>query len=800
MIQDEFNNISVNNDKEFSKIEYGKVQKTEYSENGDMSLRGNNHKVNLDEATKQINTVAESGTVTTVSSSATASSIATATTSVAVVASAVTITAISVVTGISVALHDYQYEFETFIISANELSYDLYIKDLKIDDDSELYNYDYEQFYREDKDPNEEAEIDEERKRELFPLTLRVYNDTYDSYRELHLGSNYGLFQDLTLGETYKIALSESRYGGETLFEEKFTTVANSTFSDFYLESGVDYYNNTAYAIFDFVDDNNQYSDFVLSLSSETHSLEIALDKQSGPQEIKLPGKDEGRVELNALYNYSFSYVENNEKVVFKEGEVSFYDLYSEFHEFIFDKTADFKDGSFKVRLDYYDERKVAFDNFILTFFFDGEEEYGTEIELEPSVEEQTIYAETYDIMLSSFETYNYKLTCTYYDIPLELDRGEVTFSDNSGAVDAIEFRDINIFEAANFDTREVSYQLDFTDELYYLYGFELTIKDLETENTKTIYPDHTTEVQTFLLDETDGLDEDKNPIYLIDIKQDPIVYSFKFSNLDQEIEFATDKEISFVNSLVSVFTDIESTFDFINETGDSAAMLPIKLVYDDAAHEYDYFNVDVAVNDAHIAYLSFEGDNVKHDWQYCVWYPDDGTTTVDTVIGTNDEVKIRVSTMAPETPEHPYAEEVIIYEEIVTFTKNTSTEDILGVYLQSNVIVNGSYDIGFYPVYTGGPDNFECQIIFETNTGKTYTCNYFLPSKGSYSYAILLEAEESFDEESFMTDFESGVKITLKYCTLTYEGGDSASGGDPIKSDYITKVLYENFVFEISV
>ena len=228
--------------------------------------------------------------------------------------------------------------------------------------------------------------------------------------------------------------------------------------------------------------------------------------------------------------------------------------------------------------------------------------------------------------------------------------------------------------------------------------------------------------------------------------------------------------------------------------------MLPIKLVYDDAAHEYDYFNVDVAVNDTHIAYLSFEGDNVKHDWQYCVWYPDDGTTTVDTVIGTNDEVKIRVSTMAPETPEHPYAEEVIIYEEIVTFTKNTSTEDILGVYLQSNVIVNGSYDIGFYPVYTGGPDNFECQIIFETNTGKTYTCNYFLPSKGSYSYALLLEAEESFDEESFMTDFESGVKITLKYCTLTYEGGDSASGGDPIKSDYITKVLYENFVFEISV
>ena len=785
MIQDEFNNISVNNDKEFSKIEYGKVQKTEYSENGDMSLHGDNHKVNLNETTKQINAVTESGTATVVSSGATASSIAATTTSVVVVASTVAIGAISVVTGISVALHDYQYKFNSLFISSNQISYELEVDDLKASREEKEFGFDGHHQYEED--------VSQE-----STLNLRVYNNNYDRTDEIYLwGPNYGTFSGLTLGETYTIVLSESRYGGEVLYQESFTTTKNAKFFDFYLEEGADLRSGLLYANLDFIDELDAFNDLTLTLGYENEEfMTFPVEKEVGRQQIVSPTGD-FFLEEGFKYQYVFSYVKDDEKVVFKEGEISFYDTsegFSEFYDFIFDGTANFMEEWFTVRLDYVDDFDL-FSDFMLYFYYDEEDEYGFEVPLEKTNEEQRIYTDSLDISLSG--EYFYQLKFMNDGELVELEKKPIRFTDISGAV--VEFYEFIFDETANFDTREITLQLDFQDDLDYLYGFEFTVEDLETSETKTVYLEHTTEPQTFAFDEYSEMTAD-GPIYKIDLKEHEISYSFKYWNLDEEIYVVENKTCQLTNSLKSVFNGVDTTYDFIEEATGSY-MLPIRFLFDDAAHEFEYFGVEVTKSGTRVAYLSVEGETVTDNWLYGVWYPDDGTTTVDDVIDTTEEVRLKVTTMFTESPEHPYAEEVTLYDEPATFTKNLSQENVLGVYAVSDVITAGSYEVGFQPVYTGEASRIECQIIFECKSKSTYTCNYNLPNKGSYSYVLLTECEEGINEEVFMSDFEDEVKITLRYCTISYVTGSGDSTGlEEVRSDYTTKVLYENYRFSISV
>ena len=228
MIEDEFNKIVVTNDIQVRNGEFGKTQSAEFLSHGgnEVPKEEFNNKTKFEnhsgrpnfKVNNKVEKVVETAeaTTTTVATAGTASSIAAVTTSAVTVGAVVAVTAISVVTGISVALHDYDYHFNTLLISANEVTYDLVIIDKKKQDEENYEEIDYESY---------------EEEQESSTFKLRLYNSNYDYTHELWLGSNYGTFEGLTLGETYNIVLSESRYGGETIFEKTFTTYKSSKIS-----------------------------------------------------------------------------------------------------------------------------------------------------------------------------------------------------------------------------------------------------------------------------------------------------------------------------------------------------------------------------------------------------------------------------------------------------------------------------------------------------------------------------------------------------------------------------------------
>ena len=163
---DEFNNNSAVNDRDSLKNEYSQNKNAEFSSHRSNSIpkdefssknNSSTHRQNNENLNKLTEKAAESGgEVVTVNSGATASSIATTSSSVIAAAATVTVVAIGTVTGISVALHDYQYDFRQFTVSANELTYELVITD---NNQEEMFSY--EEDYKDE--PSEED----------LPFTLR---------------------------------------------------------------------------------------------------------------------------------------------------------------------------------------------------------------------------------------------------------------------------------------------------------------------------------------------------------------------------------------------------------------------------------------------------------------------------------------------------------------------------------------------------------------------------------------------------------------------------------------------------
>ena len=704
MRNDEFNNIVITNEKQVSGLEFGKTQKTETSSQKENKLPEGelNEKyvgktirkqteVNVQYANKATAPAHGSTTVTTTSAT-TASSVAATSASVVTAASVVAVTAIAVGTGISVALHDYDYKINSFEIGSNYLVCDLFIMDNKRPDDEPYERY----WYGEEMD-RETEEDDSSKKEEERPFVLRVYNDVYECSYEAKLGLCEWYFDELEPDQKYHIALSEKRFGGETLFDEVFRTK-----------------------------------------------------------------KEETRV--------------------------------SEFREFVFDKTANFINRTFDVQLDFVDDYDL-YSDFVLTFIYmfdepissDHPEEEGHRIDipLEKTTEVQTIDLDGIEISLS--ESYKYRLSCKYDGEEKVLDEGEVTFTDISGAV--TEFHELIFDKTANFDTRTFEVQLDYQDDLYYMYGFEFTLTDLETEQERTYYLLQTTDVQEIAVDEISGYDDDNMPIYPIDIVNHRMKYSFKYMIQDEEHIVVEGEEFKFKNSLVSTFSGIETPYDFVSDLTDGPFYLPIKFNFDDAAHVYQGFMVTIIVDDAEAGYLMFEGDTVTHDWMYGSFYGPNGTpVNPEQFTGSNIQIKVSASVLNVDAEENggpDIIEQDLYMEDHVTFTVNQNKE-IYGARIVYNTIYMGSIEIPVSPVYSGEPDDYEVQIIFECQSGNTYTCNFDLPSRGNYTYVIIRECEEGFTDEQASADFAYPVKVSMKY-RLTNA------------TDYTTMVLYESFVFELS-
>ena len=577
MIRDEFNSVKVTNEKQVGRSEFGKTQQTEYTFHKDNKLPDVelNDKVQAQSTStsqssldttnllkQSTGSAASTSSTTTVvtTSSATASSIAAASTSVVTVASVVAVTAISVVTGISVALHDYQFKFNSFLVSAHEVTYDLSIFDTK-EQDYETGEY-------------QEYNSSEEESNPTF--NLRVYNKDYDNTHELWLGSNYGTFEGLNLGEKYTIVLTESRYGGETLFEEEFSTVTSYAFNLFQIFEEADFLKSTIYVQMDFFDDtDDNLSDFALTLTDDedtNSSGTFSIYKTTEKQEVQLV-KDGERFDFSKTYKYAFSYKEKDKVVEFTTGTIQFIDIsggQTVFNEFVFDKTMNFDDGEFTVKLDYIDD----FDYYSeFKLIFSNEElEEDIVVPLEATHEEQS-FNKDYEYEIYPETTYTYALTCLNNGVSETLDYGEVTFADSLGRVSV--FNELLFDGTYDIDSGDFAIQLDYQDDFHY---YELFTLHLECEDM----PDYPI---TISLDE--GVDVQTRNVSQLDI---PIDYEFTYYLTalykGNEVTLTSGGPFKFNDpnavSVVNGITFINGEANFENRTFD------VQVDYQD---DYHYFS-----------------------------------------------------------------------------------------------------------------------------------------------------------------------------------------------------------------
>ena len=491
--EDEFTNSKSNNDSYISSSEYGNLQDSEFSDSGEMHL----HKAAYDASLmkQQANgstespsveissaggasgaTGAASSTTTVVSSSATASSVAAASTGVIVIASSVAVASLGVLTGLSVALHDYDFKLNSFIITSNQLNYNLTIIDKEMSED------DYEHYY--DQDPNSSEES------EKMPFVIRIYNNSYDSSQELFYFEQSGVFTNLNLGDKYNLVVSENRFGGQVIYEDTFITYENSAFMDFSFYGLSNFEDGTFEVYMDFVDEKDILDNFNISLYyPETPEKIVAsfdLEEVSGTQNVSfLNDNQQPIIDLSQEYGYSFSYTNDGSPVEYRSGTVSFFDMYgrsTQFNEFIYDKTANYLDGTMEVTIDYIDYFNY-YDDFVLTltahYGLDQqgnaatadtwEQEYA--IPLAATTQAQTINLREQEI---DFEEplFTYVLSAKYRGTVTELAREDEPFkiTDNSGAIS--EFYNLEFNKTMSWKDYTMTFRLDYVDEFGYYDNF----------------------------------------------------------------------------------------------------------------------------------------------------------------------------------------------------------------------------------------------------------------------------------------------------------------------------------------
>lgn len=518
MMQDEFNNIKVTNEKSIAKAEFGKIQKTEFSENGDMYLHGTNYNANLNQTLNNARgeTFAEVGSTSGAATGGVSaggavtggttggiSGFAAGSVSAIAVASSVAITTISVVTGFSIAMHDYQCSVDLFI-SSNQVSYELTIDDLKASDSDGEFDYELENYEDE-------------------PFSIRVYNNNYDKTEKLNFGFNDGSFENLSLGQTYTIVVTaDSISGGKTLYEETFKTAEVASFLDFYVDSAFDYQHQIIYAYLDFVDELDQLSDFALTITrveqlspiepiggliadeidleptKESFSATYPLEKKTGFQEVHVDTQDMW-IEPDFAYQFEFSYVRNNERIVFEDGEVSFYNAFestSEVYGVNFNGEANYLDQTFVLNLVYVDEDDILSD-FVL-HLSNADNDY--EIPLDKTTNPQTISAEDYEIDLT--QTYNAYLSYKKNGVDDSMELSAFSFTDNSGAVSR--FNDFIFPKTADFVEKTFEVRLDYQDDFDIFHQFVLKIYDDFGDFTFEFDLEENTELQTISAPELD--------------------------------------------------------------------------------------------------------------------------------------------------------------------------------------------------------------------------------------------------------------------------------------------------------
>ena len=589
MARDEFNQIEVTNDKQLLHTEFGKTQQFEFSsqkENkvpeGDLNERyvGKTIKEVTEVNVDYVNKVQTHGQTTVVQSSGTATTAGVVTAGTAVAASTVAVVAIATVTGISAAVHDYQFEFKSLIISSNELRYELYVYDALKEEEDYLSFEEQEPRYLDESDEFSKA-----------PYKLHVYNQSYDATQYLwERSTNIGVFDHLTLGDSYNIVLSENRYGGEEIYKDSFVTYINSAIIDFNLYQYTDYVSGTFNYYLDYIDDNDSISDLLLEFyepeEPEMVVADFKLEKEAGFKTVTVMDLNGGRMlDLDKEWGYRFSYLQDNQQKVFKEGTIAFNGntgSLSVFNDFIFDKTANFIDNSIIVTLDYVDALSW-YDDFKLTLTQIPNEDnasasgsddyYSQEIPLRATSEPQTIVLNEYEMHVrdSNFK-YTYSLSCLYQGdlITLKEETTPFAFTDNSGGV--TEFRGFEFKKEANFLNNTFKVKLDYKDDFESLFNFQLHLFPEGVNAQYDFYLDKTTDEQTCTFSENEHWNFSFDYTYS---------YYLTYWNDDEEVTYDSDSEdfvFTDISGGVSEFRDITFTGRYVMSTG----LAPLQLDFQD--------------------------------------------------------------------------------------------------------------------------------------------------------------------------------------------------------------------------
>ncbi|MCR4910956.1 MAG: hypothetical protein K5925_00300 [Bacilli bacterium] len=741
MKNDEFNNIEIKNEKEgFSHIEFGKTQKAEftfYNENSDKSrdelnasTNKNNENVKKGKTQTNNNDLVEKA----IKASTTATTAASVTTSVAAGVSVVAVVTVSTLVGISV-------------VSNNNASVIFRYLDIYPESISYVVN-----LY----DSNDTT------------FSLYVENATYLSYNKLQEGANEGYFENLTMGETYRIYVKEETESGKIIYDEKFTTVQKtfSYISGISWDKTANYKTQSFDLLINYSDPEERYSDFKLVLSDGEVSKEYNLTKTDATQTVTINNpNDSALLDIDGkTLTYKYSCLDNGEEYVIDQGSVTFTDNSNakvEFTDFIIFPEVDILSNEFEFAMSYEDELNYL-SNFVL-HINDGESDFV--YTLQPTIDKQTfVYGESNDGTSDGGPTqtledkvFSYYVTYTNHGNEITTETKTVTFTDKENRKSV--FNQLVWSKKANFVNSSFDLALDFQDDFDRFDQFKITLTTIVDEDDPTGAPADPVEA-TFALEKTTEnqtvsvLDSDDEPIF--DLALNKFTYSLTYLDVEERktVEAETGT-VDFESSLTSTINGIISDFDLYESAGSIDVFTPLRIDMDDQAQVYNSFRLSIDDEEGTQVYLM--NDN-RWQWVDFALYVDNHESVDELVNGTKN-VKIYANIYNPKSGEE---EESLVYDENVNFTLGQGNV-MKGIRLSQNVIeADGNLSVSLiYVANTVTYTNLKC--IFEIGE-KRYSYDFEAPSNvfTDVTY-IYLSSNESYEEMKALLK-ENPCNIYLQY------------------------------------
>ena len=717
MRNDEFNTVKVNNEKQISRKEFGKIPRNEYhSKNDNVFFAEKNNQINLKndkvdenklkfEHKKQINIQNTAKATQSVASVAGQTVVAASIIAVGVVSTSAKINIIP--------NEDLLLKVEYISFSENNIIYNFILENC-LD-----YNY-----------------------------IIVLENDNYYKSYELIEGHNEGIFENLEFGQRYNLYIKDDNEFSNKVFDRYFTMEQHNEFYYFYIDPFVDIEMQTFNVYLEYIDYGEAFDNFKIyfeDIEDPNINYTIDLDNTSGRQECPLVIEpDVSFLELYRTYNFIFSYYEDGNYVEYDSGQITFETSnYSVFNNFTFDKTADFYNRTFDVSLDF-DDINNQFDDFRLYL-----EDTNSEVSYMYSLD-KTTSIQTLDASLSDEDLYfdleegNFYYEFRYFDNGQEVlyDSGSFTFTNISTYS---EFFGFNFDQTADFENNCFDVSLNFVDYGDRFDNFTLVLTD-------SAYPDVS---QTFILDKTRETQtlyvsaEESTGGPLLDLIHSSFEYLFTYTDNGETIEYDSGLA-SFENSIVSVFNNLDCDFVISN----SSYQMPLRLDYDNAAGTMSNPTMVLIGQDSSETEYELSETN---QWQY---FDIGGSDMINFFVDQTFTVEIRFDyyNIKDESSVRK-----AYYSEQKTFTQGNISK-IFGMSVDRQDIVDDSMFVTLY-YFDENSYYSDFTFIVTTDDGEVYRFEYE-PIPGEYDgrVSIMDSLNENYSLEDFKEKLSLPVDIAISY------------------------------------